>query len=231
MNKYSILEFLNRYVSMDLGYGIKIPCPYWMNKLVDDKVAVRGEFNGKGTSEEIREALIQVLKREDVTTITAQSIQKIAKRYRIGIDCSGLVYRILEYLVNTKQIGSVSRLEDVFLGGINRTNADMLTNINVSRTIDQVKDVEVLDLIRIRGGKHVLIVMEKTSEYIQYLHSSHETQIQGVHFGIIRITSPVNGLENQSWLEKAKDGMSFGNKYYLPERGDSIRRLQFIDGY
>src|SRR3989337_2892982 len=95
-----IKEYITDYLEMDLRL-VKTRCPYWMNKINKGKVVFRGKFNGKGSSQEIKAALKKsLIKLPPNTRVTQENVFKLAKRERIGIDCSGLVYQILDKLLN-----------------------------------------------------------------------------------------------------------------------------------
>lgn len=219
-------EIASRYMSMDLGV-IRVNCPYWMNKTRDGKVVVRGRGNGKGTAEEIRQALMQSLGNIlSSTKITQEYIQKMAKRNKIGIDCSGFAYRILDEII--KEVKG-QRLDTVFPGGINKTNANLLTSENVSISIPCAIDIKPADLIRMNGGKHIALVVENDGKNIHYIHSSHRyTSIKGAHEENIKIIEPNQNLASQLWLEKTPDGQNFGKKYFNPENSDAVRRLKIL---
>src|SRR3989338_5572744 len=120
--------FIQNYISMDIN-GVMIHCPYWMNKMRLGKVLARGFENGKGSAYDIRREIIDWMKQENRNLSDELNIHKLAKRYRIGIDCSGLVYRYVSFLIEAKKIKTkVSSLDQIFSGGITRTNADRLTS-------------------------------------------------------------------------------------------------------
>ncbi|EKD58117.1 MAG: hypothetical protein ACD_57C00026G0003 [uncultured bacterium] len=91
-----------------------------------------------------------------------------------------------------------------------------------------LKDIGVGDLIRNRGGRHVLFVVESNNNSLTYVHSSTMlTKETGVHLGTIKIVDWEKGLEGQIWLEKTSDGENFGKKYFNPSNGDSIKRFNW----
>lgn len=218
-------NIIDSYLTMDLGL-IKIPCPYWMNKIKDGRVVIRGQFDGKGTSQEIKKALTEALSNSELPkNITQEYIRKLAKRERIGIDCSGLVYRILDDLLRAKNI-SLSR---VFPLGITKTNARLLTSDKFSISITKSQYIRPADLIRMMGGKHVLLVIGNDGEYIEYIHTSEKsTKEKGVHLNKIKITKPNQDLDSQLWLEETSLGQNFGKKYFDPRIGDGVKRLKIF---
>jgi len=226
-NAKRIKSFVQGYLEMDLG-PITVHCPYWMNKIQDGKVAVRGKFNGKGTSKQIKKTLLTALRRYSLKKdFTPEFIRKLAKRQRIGIDCSGLVYRTLKYVLTTKS--QKHKLNEIFPEGVNKTNSDMLTNRSISLRIGRSKDIRSTDLIRMNGGHHVLLVIQNDGKYIEYIHSSDQPKINGVHKGKIKIINPEAQLDKQQWLERTISGDDFGKKYFNPKKGDGVRRLKIFN--
>lgn len=194
--------------------GIAINCPYWMNKIRYGEI-VRGYGNGKADAKAIKEKLEE--------TFDSSDLYKLAKRVRTGIDCSGFVYRVLNFLV--------PQLNKIFPGGINKTNAARLTNIKDAVLITQVDNIKPGDMIRMRSGKHVAVIIEKNEKKIIYAHStsSRYTANQGVHLGEIEIVDSRSSLEKQIWKEKLREKGSFKLLYFRPEKGDGVYRLKWMN--
>lgn len=229
----TIDQFIKRYADMDIG-GMTIHCPYWMNKLKDGKVVLRGFANGKGTATEIREELSKRLKQlpeESKFELTAENLRKFARRERIGIDCSGFVYRVLDHLLflgygNT----GYEKLDLFFSGGISKTNVRRLTDPQYSQEVKNIKDFQLGDMIRLWGGKHIAIVIKNNKTEILYAHSSWlSTKIQGVHTSIMQISKVNKSLRDQQWMEETRTGENFGKKYFNPEKGDGVFRLKIFN--
>lgn len=203
----------------------KLNCPYWSNKLKDGKVVVRGFANGKGSAVEISQQLnilIEAQKDKEVIVNNIAEFNKFAKRNRVGIDCSGLVYRILDYI-------SGNRMAEIFTGGINKTNADRLTSMEKALPISKLREAKIGDLIRINNGKHVALITDISPDTITYIHtSSRLTFIKGVHPGEIKIRNLDAGLGQQEWLELTAEGENFGRKYFQENRGDGVFRLKIF---
>lgn len=228
----SIYEFIRKYAEMEID-ELVINCPYWMNKFKDGKVAIRGFANGKGSAEEIREELIRRLKslsHESQFELTIENLVKFAKRERIGIDCSGLIYKVLDELLHLGYGNTnYKNLDNIFSGGIDKTNVKRLTSLQYSREIKNIKDFKLGDMIRLWGGKHTAIIILNNQKKILYAHSSSlSTKIQGVHTSIIQIIELTRSLKDQRWLEKARTGENFGKKYFSPEEGDGVFRLKIF---
>ena len=117
-----IQDFINPYVNMKIGQII-INCPYWENKLEDGKVNIRGFQNGKGDAQSIKKEIEKLLTEKSEIILTQEYLRKFAKRNRIGIDCSGFAFRILNELVKFDYArGKIQSLDEIFPNGINKTN-------------------------------------------------------------------------------------------------------------
>ncbi|MBI5452661.1 hypothetical protein HY945_04310 [Candidatus Gottesmanbacteria bacterium] len=228
-----IHNFIREYSEMNID-GIVISCPYWMNRLKEGKVVLRGFANGKGEASEIREEIIRRLQKlppELRFPLTPSNLQKFARRERIGIDCSGFAYRILNQLVYLKYKNiHINTLEEIFSGGINKTNVRTLTGLDYCVKVDEILDFQLGDMVRLWGGKHVAVILDATGSKVVYVHSSHlSTQTQGVHLAEIKIVDSSKSLAQQEWLEKTRTGENFGMKYFHPDKGDGVYRLKIFN--
>lgn len=227
----SINNFINEYEKMDIK-GTLINCPYWMNKIKKGKVVLRGFRDGKGKVDEIKNQLIKSLgaiPENDRLSVTPLYLRKLAKRERIGVDCSGFAYRILDMLVRLHygkcKLGS---LDEIFTEGINKTNVLKLTSLECAVPVGKIADIKPGDLVRMMSGKHVLVILEVTNSYIVYAQSSHITKTQGAHRGQIRIIDMNKPLDSQQWSEEAGNGLNFGLRYFHPDNGDGVFRLKIF---
>lgn len=226
-----IFNFVKKYEEMDVG-GVTINCSYWTNRLKHGQVEIRGFLDGKGGAVEIRQELIRrvnLVTADYSFSLTPEFLRKFAKRERIGIDCSGFVFHVLDKLIRLKYRGCpVPNLSCVFPLGIKRTNADIFTSRKYCLPIKKISDCHLGDMIRIMGGKHVAIILEVSSSYIVYAHSSQGTKIPGVHFGEIKIINENKSLGQQQWLEETRRGENFGKRYFNPKKGDGVYRLKIF---
>lgn len=225
-------HFLKSYLEIKLD-GKTYNCPYWSNKIRRGKVVIRGFQNGKGESVSIRNELMRLLKDEINHALilgSRKNLFKFAKCHRIGIDCSGLVYQLLNRLVKIGYKNSkIIDLEDVFTGGINKTDVKLLTGQQFTKKINNITRIQLGDLIRINNGRHIALILTKNRNIITYVHSSNLTQETGVHLGKIRIINKSQSLTKQDWLEKTKTGDNFGKKYFKENSGDRFYRLKIFN--
>jgi len=94
--------------------------------------------------------------------------QKEFPNTRIGIDCSGLVCQILGLPYNPR-----------------RTNANMLTSAPLSHQIP-ISEIKSGDLIRQKNGHHVVLIIKKNKENIEYIETSRKTK------KVIKSTIPID---------------------------------------
>lgn len=229
----SLDKLFYQYTHLPLGRK-KVICPYWINNL---KLGIFGPYGGKGTPEEIVQATEDEAKKAnlDLEKMTKEEITAFMKRKKIGIDCSGFVFWMLDVL--DKEKGGNGIADDIpnsvgkFLPS--RANVAMLTNEKVICSI-RIKEVKVGDMIRLDKGRHVAIVMRVVRELgdigevkeIEYAHSSSRTKTSGVHNAKIKIIDQNKGLEEQQWYELASENKSYGKIYLLSGIGDGIKRLK-----
>lgn len=225
-----ITRFLDSYLMMNIS-GTVIHCPYWMNKLKNGVVAVRGFENGKGGPDTIRKKLQEEADRDLPEKPPADDLYLLAKQKRIGLDCSGFAYQMLGFFTASGIITKTRNPDEIFPGGINRTNVKKLTDGKFSEIITAKEDVGTGDLIRMQGGNHILVVIGTGNGRIWYAHSSSAkyTRVSGVHLGEIIFTNKTGDLRSDTWEEKTVAGISYG-RLLVPEKGDGIYRLRNKNG-
>lgn len=223
------------YQYTHLLFGKKeIACPYWIDNL---KKLKHGPGGGKATPSEI----INLTKKKalenniNLEQLSEKEIVSFMKKNRIGIDCSGFAFWLLNELDLEK--GGNGIADDIpeskgrFIKF--RASTTMLTDPLVSNPVEKVSDIMPGDMIRMRKGHHLLVVfqVEKNSqnnpEKIVYVHSSSPlfTSISGVHQQSILITDPKKSLKDQNWLETTPDNSNYANQLF-PQEKDGVCRLK-----
>lgn len=221
----SLDKLFYQYTHLPIG-GKEIVCPYWMNKI---KEGILGPYGGKGTPLQIVQATNDEAQKAgfNLQTTSDQEILAFMRQKKIGVDCSGFVFWMLDAL--DKEKGGNGIADDIpsskgrFIQA--RTNAAMLTGEEISVKIDDLSKIKVGDMVRLNGGKHVAIIVRIEKSKIVYAHSSAKTKDDGVHLAQIMIKNK-GGLESQEWGERDYRGGSYKDNYYCPEKGDSVRRLK-----
>ncbi len=163
--------------------------PYWKNKLDNGKIIKEGFEGGKGNCRQIATETIRLAQKQkiDLVNLTEQEFYNFQKRNHIGIDCSGLVCQLLIFygqLINKK-----------IEFNIRRTSANMLTSSPLAKEI-KLKDVRTGDLIRQKNGHHVLFIIDKEGDVINYVDSSLKGR--GVKLGQYNIKD--KNFENEGFF-------------------------------
>lgn len=220
-NKNIVYQTALQYVEYKI-FNLRINIPYMINQ--SDRYC-SSITRGKAPLNEIAQEFQKEAKRHklNITCLSPEKIKTTMQSFGIGIDCSGFAYHILNPLVKLKTGKDLSNFLVRFsglLGKIDKTllrnkryekisAAQLTSSINTIGIYD-VLDIKVGDIIRMthRGyeGKHPLVVVEVTSKYILYAHSSEYVEENGAHFGKIIIHNIKDGLNKQEWLEKTKMG-------------------------
>jgi hypothetical protein len=224
-------ELLYRFTHLPIG-GKEIRCPYWRNQ---PRKLITGLFGGKGTPAEIIRVTNDVARKqgENLLKMTKRQVGYFMKKNRIGIDCSGFIYQLLDGL--DKEKGGDGIGNDVYGvrgRGIRRTNAYCLTNNRNTIPIRSVKQVRPGDLVRLHRGKHAAVVIrvnrDKRGELreLVYAHSCPWTKISGVHTGRIIVKNENKGIRVQQWVEKTREGKDYKAEFFFPQKGDGVRRLK-----
>lgn len=224
---------LNHYLL--LPYRVtKIACPYWVNDL--DK-GIKGPFSGKGTPGQIVFSSYRRARKLgiELDKLNKQQLVKFLKNNRIGVDCSGFVFHLLNSF--DKENGGVGIANKYLSNGrvvswrvAWRVNADTLSSEYFTREI-QTEKVRPGDIIRLYKGKHVMFVTTVGRNFIVYSHCSDFTLDRGCHLGKIWIKDWKKGLEYQQWEELAGDNQNYKELAYFPKAGDSIRRPRWWSNF
>jgi len=205
-------EFLGNFFALEIVFGRKVRIPYWRNKFLDGGRRIEGPFGGKGKPEQIKRATLQKAEQAGISleTMTSVQIRQFMGQNRIGVDCSGFAFHILNFLQPGFWQGS-KMAPGTSKNPVRRLNAAALTSKKNTSTVGKVFSIQVGDLIPMSfGGRkidHVLIVVDINDKKITYAHSSSKTPNNGPHLGTIKIVDKDLGLKEQEWLEKTKEGI------------------------
>jgi len=182
-------------------------------------------FGGKETCEQIAQSTIDLAKKQKVNLLklTPKGIYNFQKKNHLGIDCSGLVYHLVDrlYFFNTGKSIFDHLIGTENLRGPRRVSANLFTDKINSIKVTNYDDIRTGDLIRVDNGRHIIFIINKEGNRINYVHSSNKTKITGVHLGQIIITNPSKSLKFQTWSDTTKDGKSY--------TGDDIYRLLLLN--
>jgi hypothetical protein len=209
-----VQKFIDKYFALDIA-GKKVVCPYYINLggMLKDPVMA-----GKGDPLEIEERASGIFSHIDLMDKSEDFIRTEMMDNGLGVDCSGLVYQTLNmWLRDVAQKGELKdflpkensfnprKMLSRLLKPQSSVNADMLTSEPLSQKID-VKDVQPGDLIRTRGGKHILLITEvnydsagKPSK-ITFANSAREYKRNGVRYSTITLNGDQD-LATAEWSD------------------------------
>lgn len=151
-----------------------IGLPYSKNILKHGKIIKEQFLGGKGNCRQIATETIRLAQKQkiDLTQLNNQEFYNFQKKNHIGIDCSGLACQLLNFYFNSEL-------------NPRKTSANMLTSDPISKEIS-LKDIKTGDLIRQKNGHHVLFIIKKQGNIIDYVDSSISGR--GVKYGQADLT-------------------------------------------
>ena len=222
------MTIIHDYLHIAVGKQY-VSCPYLNNKTTKVRAGLRVHL-GKGSTEDIRKE-VEILARKTHTNLNnlkKDEAKKFLVDNNIGIDCSGLVYHILneEVLKNTgkplKKFLSFPKNTHLFrklitqFRTVENTNVVIFSDNNNSEVIPlqavQPGDyITMLNTGKQKNFDHILIIHQvvhedSTPKELHYTHSltwkKDGKYNHGVKQGIITITDPEKSILNQIWTEK-----------------------------
>lgn len=220
MPNYSqLLKEAYTHFVLDIG-GKHVPIPYRINIPPVEHSAKQGKSSPEVLLNQLRTEATE--QKFDLKSASVEEIREFMRQNQLGLDCSGFVYRMLDYLIEEVKEKTLTGFGFPHVG---RTNVATLTSDEFSIPIQTVNDIRPGDIIRVNSTQpilHALIVLETINNTIIYAHSS-ETQLKnGVHKALITIMNPDLPIHEQRWEED----------YLLNEfnasLGDGVKRLKVL---
>lgn len=153
-----------------------IGLPYSKNILKDGKVIKEQVLGAKGNWKDIEIESQKIAQKNKVNLLklNQQDLYNFRKKNNIGIDCSGLACQLLNFYFQ-------ANLDP------RKTSANMLTSAPISKPITDFNNIQTGDLIRQKDGHHVLFVINKIGNTINYVDSSFSGR--GVKYGQFDLTN------------------------------------------
>jgi len=209
-----LLEYVKKnYLSLKIGPH-HLSIPYWCNKYKNKVLVSEGPFGGKGSPQQIADLVHQIAAKEKISLkkIKREELLLLMKRYHLGLDCSGLAYQLLDYYYRLlgKEGIYYQLLGHTGRRGIYSINANALTSSPNSISIP-LTQTQTGDLLRTNNGRHVIFVLSRQKDQINYVHSSYKTQTKGVHLGTINLKDPQKPI----FTEKTKDNQPYERLFSL----------------
>lgn len=214
----AVQKFIDSYFSLDIN-GVNVICPYFINLggIFKDPVLA-----GKGDPKQIEAKATEIFSHISLMEKDEKSIRTEMIEYGIGIDCSGLVYQIYNtWLRDVAQKGELKdhlpkiksfnprKIISRILKPQSSVNADMFTSEPLAKKIE-VRDIQPGDVIRTRGGKHILFVTEveyDSSEIptkITFVNSAREYKRNGIRYSQINLDKTLS-LSSAKWIDNDPD--------------------------
>lgn len=236
--------------------GKNVSCPYYNNRRGGARAGLR-VFIGKGDAQEIVEEakLLSMKDKTPLESLSDSDIKKYLVDHKIGIDCSGLAYYILDAESISEGFGPlkkrisfsyaknfVRKLLSTFRP-IENTGVLSLAHKDNSREIEfsSIQPGDFIVLLHTGKDKtynHILTIWKTDSEndvlkVIHYVHSfawpSDGKYMHGVRKGTIEILDEKLPLKDQRWIEQEKTGgENFTQEKAREATEVNIRRLNWF---
>jgi hypothetical protein len=227
----SALKIIDQYTNFKIGSAI-CSIPYFNNKTVNKRIALR-TYIGKGSPSDIKDELEIIITKEKINrdSLNNELLKKILVDNRLGIECSGFCYHVLETESIQRGHGSISKkIKFINCNSIISKikcslrpveNCDVATFVSDENSkIISIKDVLPGDIITMISDRdnadrnHILIIKEVQYENanpkkIIYSHSISYPEDgiynNGVRDGEIEITNPELKITDAIWSENQKE--------------------------
>jgi len=216
------LDLIENYLHLNIS-GKTMVTPYFNNRRKNIRGALR-VLIGKGSPKDLAEeaTIFSLREKIDLKNLSAEEIKKYLVDHNLGIDCSGLVYHVLDAELRAKNLGGlkkyihrpwiknpIRKLIAQFRSVENTGVSTFNNNINSSEV--NLKDVKPGYLIIMMGAgpkqdyNHVLLINQITDNKIQYTHSfqypTNGLYNHGVRQETITITDNNKPILEQNWSE------------------------------
>lgn len=167
--------------------GKKVPTPYRRNEFGSYQ-KLGPEFQGKSSPQTLTKTTIRLTKEQgfNLSKASVEEIQHFMRKNKLGIDCSGFTYRMLDFLVKKLGLGSLEKAAG--FEHVGRTNVAKLTSDEFTMPIENFGQTQPGDLIKINDSGdilHIMVILENKDDVITYAHSSSATNPDGVSLGKI----------------------------------------------
>lgn len=216
--------------------GISCSVPYFNNKRTGQRMALPA-YIGKGSPAEILEEIDILFTKDQISkeTLDSQKLKKFLVDNKIGIDCSGFVYHVLEAESRSRGLTLARKIRFVNRGFLGRiwsllrpaNNCDVATFANDANSfVVPIRTAEAGDFISLitsdqdDEANHILIVtaIERSKELqesvksvvLRYAHSIAYPEDgltgTGIKTGIIEIAPTAENLLDGTWTENGISG-------------------------
>lgn len=219
------LSVIDAYMHFKFGQG-ETNMPYFNNKTSRRRGAFRAKI-GKGSPQEIADELKSIVIKNhiDINSINNETLKKILLENDLGMDCSGLVFHILDaqnLAISGKPLSKIISFPEIKgLFSSFRAKKRPAENCDVANfahnqnstviKIDQTKPGDIITMIDKNGKKsrnHIVIVhsINKESGLVKTINYTHTVAYAedglygtGIRQGVIEITNSQDDITNQKW--------------------------------
>lgn len=210
-----LIEAYEKFL-LPLG-GKRVPTPYRRNE-IGSLQKISPEFQGKSSPEVLRETTERLAKEQgfDLNKASVEEIRNFMMKNKLGIDCSGFAYRVLNQLAEKTKKKPLTSFGFPHVG---RANVAKLTDPKFTKEIS-LQEIKPGDLLKMNSAGdilHCLVITKREGNVVKYIHSSSVTKPNGVHQSEMII--------NNSGLTFEED---LGDITYNPTAGDGLRRLKIF---
>lgn len=251
--KQAGLTLIHKYQNLSLGNKIVV-CPYFNNKKKETRAGLR-VLIGKGTPQEICEEaeLFAVREKINLASLSENEIRNFLIRNRIGIDCSGFAFHVLNevsYETTGKKISShlswaskktfLRKIISAFRPAENcgvRTFAHNSNSqiINLS-SVKKWDIVTVLTDIASTTADHIFLITNVSKNdkdtVLSFVHAiawpKDGLEGHGVHEGKIRFPNNANDLTQAVWTDDSLTSEEYSAYLNKVKNGLELRRLNWL---
>ncbi len=250
----SALKIIDQYTNFKIGSAV-CSVPYFNNKTANKRMALR-TYIGKGSPSDIKDELEIIITKEkiDINSFDSKLLKKTLVDNKLGIECSGFCYHILEAESIYRGFGSISkRIKFINCNNIISKikcslrpveNCDVATFASDENSkIISLKNILPGDIITMVSEQnnsdrnHILIIKEvyyenSNPKKIVYSHSISYPEDgiynNGVRDGEIEITNPELKITDANWSENQKE--KDNNLIYIRAQKSKteVRRLNWF---
>lgn len=209
--------------------------PYWRNQVSEDgTILSEGPFGGKGNIRELRYAT--ACARAEEKNSKPISDLEIQEKYHIGLECSGLIYNILDEIAQSLGLPGVYYKLAGEWRGVKRYGARAVSALHLAQPQNATKvdlpGAKAGDLIIMMGKDnigHVMLIVDKQADYLSILHTSSQSHLPYVHVFKILIENWQKDLFlQQDWQETTSHGQDFREIFDLKNNLTGIYRPNFL---
>lgn len=232
-------DLINNYLNIH-SRGISTACPYHINhSLFSRKLSMLG----KGTPADIEDEVERAFTSLGFNPHSPEQLQSYMRACGIGIDCSGFVGHILDSvsqettgrpLTKHFKAGGARNKLTVYLRKHGALSASTLTSPKNCNPVNNLAQARPGDLIRIPGGRHVILINEISLDQdnnaceISYVQSSCKfLEESGVVTGMVRVVKD-RELHELNWQDNTKL-KNVTNEVLKEHKDSSLVRPKFLN--